>query len=655
MKRSISQKVFSLSIAAGAALLFGNSASVFAAEELQEFTLDQLIVTATRTEKRDVHVPASTAVLTNRDLQATGANNLQVALGRVPGLVYKTFSPGGGAMGTMSNEIAIRGVSNGTLVMLNGVPMNLRGKYYLDAIPLESVERVEIIKGGASVLYGSEAMGGVVNIITKKELRNSVNAGVGNYGQQKYGIVVGNDKIAAGYSLEKWGAVDTISRSHDKGDKHTDMKSSHKNNMFLNYNINDNLQFLYNYYETNVKYDTWFDGAYKEVPAGGALQQNREYVSKQNLVQLLYKDETVKANIFYNQNKLMADGYTNYTTAGKFSGKMYDTDEKNRSYGADIQKRFDFGKNNFVAGASYQNEFYDDFGGNGHKPKDRKITDRHIYAVYGQYDHSFDDKNEFIVGARETWTTAGYNKQNYDKFCMSGQFVHKIDDDQSWYVSAVESFIMPTFSQMYGASETAVANPDLKPQSGRNYELGWKKVNDTHSWKAALYHIDIKDNITAKWNGAKSEYQYRNEDFKNTGVELTCNISGANGFSYNYGINYGNPKVKESGENAKKPYWDRKYGRWQLTGGVDFVKDKWRASLQGTYMAKRVAAPSSSDSFRIKPYFMTSLTATYSADKQNSLTLTLDNLLNREDNLSHSGSEYYSTPFNFMMSYNYKF
>lgn len=645
-----------MSLLMGSTYFCSGGMTALASGDLQEFTLDRFIVTATRTEKRDVQVPASTTVLTARDLEATGAQNLQVALGRVPGLVYKTFSPGGGAMGTMANEIAIRGVSNGTLVMLNGTPMNLRGKYYLDALPVSTVERVEIIKGGASVLYGSEAMGGVINIITKKDWHNSLNAGIGNYGHKKIGAVIGNDRVAVGYNLEKWGSVDYISRSHDKGDKHTDMTDSHKNNLFFNYNINDNWQFLYNYYETNVKYNTWFDGAYKQVPAGGALQQNREYASKQNMVQLNYRDESVKANIFYNQNKLMADGFTNYTTSGILSGKIYDTDEKNRSYGAGVQKRFDFGKgSNFILGADYQNEFYDDFGGDGHKPAKRRITDRHIYAVYGQYDHNFDDKNEVILGARETWTTAGYNKQNYNKFCMSGQYVHKLDDNQSVYLSAVESFIMPTFSQMYGASSTAVANPDLKPQNGRNYEIGWKKVSDSHSWKAAVYHINIKDNITAKWNSSSTEYQYRNEDFKNTGIELVCDISGDNGLSYHYGINYGNAKVKESGEDARKKYWDRKYGRWQLTGGIDFVKDKWSASLQGTYMAKRVGAPSSAKSFKIKPYFLTSLTTTYNADGQNSVTLALDNLLGRKDNLSHSGSEYYSTPFNFMLSYAYKF
>ena len=642
MDKSFSKSLLMTALITGTVLWGGNL--VLAQENEQEFTLDPMVITATRTEKRDVDVPASTTILSNQDLKNTGAQNLQVALGRVPGLIYKTFSPGGGAMGTMANEIAIRGVSNGTLVMLNGTPMNLRGKYFLDAIPVENVERVEIVKGGAGVLYGSEAMGGVINIITKKEFTNSVSVGYGNYGQQKYSASVGTDKVNVGYNLEKWGNVDTISRSDNKGLKHTDMTGSEKRNLYVDYKINDNWNFLYNYFETNVRYDTWFDDAYKEVPKGGALQQNREYVTKQNLVQLLYQDDTLKANLYYNQNKLMANGFTNYNTSGKFQGKIYDTDEKNRTYGADVQKEWQLNsKGSLVLGGSYQNEFYDDYSS--------KVTDRHIYAVYGQYDHKFDDKNELIVGARETWTTGGYRDQNYDNFSMSGQYVHKLDDDDSLYANVTQSFIMPTFSQMYGASDTAIANPDLKPQKGVSYEAGWKRVTDSHSWKAAVYHIDITDNISATWDTDKTEYQYTNEDFKNTGIELSCDIEGKNGWSYNWGVNYMDPKVK----GTKKPYWDRKYGRVQLNGGITYSKDKWVSSLQGTYLAERVGTPSSSHSSHEKPYFLTSLTTTYNADKQNSFTLTMDNLLDREDNLSHSGSEYYSTPFNFMLTYNYKF
>lgn len=639
---SFSKGMLMSAIILGCVTIGGNT--VFAENSTEEFTLDPMVITATRSEKRDVDVPASTTILSTQDLKNTGAQNLQIALGRVPGLIYKTFAPGGGAMGTMANEIAIRGVSNGTLVMLNGTPMNLRGKYFLDAIPVESVERVEIVKGGGSVLYGSEAMGGVINIITKKEFSNSVSVGYGNYGQQKYSATVGAGDLNIGYTLEKWGDVDTISRSHDKGDKHTDMTGSEKRNLFLNYKLNDNLNFLYNYYETNVRYDTWFDDAYKSVPKGGALQQNREYVTKQNLVQLNYNDGSIKGNLYYNQNKLMADGFTNYKTNGSYSGTVYDTDEKNRTYGADLQKEWKLNsKAQLILGGSYQNEFYDDY--------DTQLTDRHIYSVYGQYDHKFDEKNEFIFGARETWTTAGYRDQNYDNFSMSGQYLYKLTENDSIYASVQQSFIMPTFSQMYGASEQAIPNPDLKPQKGTNYEIGYKKVTDTHSWKAAIYHIDITDNITATWETDKSEYQYTNEDFKNTGVELSCDITGSNGFSYNWGVNYMDPKVK----GTKKPYWDRKYGRWQLNGGITYTKDKWTSSLQGIYLAKRVETPSSSHSFKEKPYFLTSLTTTYNADKQNSFTLTIDNILDREDNLSHSGSEYYSTPFNFMLTYNYKF
>ena len=652
MKKQFSKALLMTALICGGVYMGG--IDVYAGE-IQEFTLDPMVVTATRIEKRDVQVPASTVVLTQKDLKATGAQNLQVALSKVPGLVYKTFAPGGGSMGTMANEIAIRGVNNGTLVLLNGNPMNLRGKYYLDAIPVENIEKVEIIKGGASVLYGSEAMGGVINIITKKQYSNTVTTGLGNYGQQKYGVSLSADKVAVGYNLEKWGDVDTVSRSDDKGLKHTDMTGSHKNNLFLNYNINDKLQFTYNYYETNVKYDTWFDDSYKEVPKGGALQQNREYVTKQNMVQLNYSDDTWKGNMYYNQNRIMADGFTNYTTSGTKSGKMYDTDEKNRTYGLDLQKRFNFGENNLIVGASYQDEYYDDYGGDGHK-KARKMTGRNIYAAYAQYDHNFDEKNEMILGARETWTTGGYKNQNYDNFSMSAQYVHKLDENQSLYASYIESFIMPTFSQMYGASESAVANADLAPQDGTNYEIGWKKVSDSHAWKAAIYHIDIKDNISAKWDTNKTEYQYSNEDFKNTGVELTCNIASDNGFSYNWGINYGDAKVKAKGnKKGVKNYWDRKYGRWQLNAGVDYTMEKWTTSLQATYLAKRVGCPSSSHSYEIKPYLLTSLSTTYKADKQNTVSLTVDNLLNREDNLSHTGSEYYSTPCNFILTYQYSF
>ena len=97
LEKSMGKSALMVALVTGNVIWWGYT--VHAEEPNQVFTLDPMVVTATRTEKRDVDVPASTTILTSEDLKATGAQNLQVALGRVPGLIYKTFAPGGGAMG----------------------------------------------------------------------------------------------------------------------------------------------------------------------------------------------------------------------------------------------------------------------------------------------------------------------------------------------------------------------------------------------------------------------------------------------------------------------------------------------------------------------------------------------------------------------------
>lgn len=643
----------------GAVIVNGGNVVFAAGSETQSFTLDQMIVTATRYEKKDVDVPASTVILTAEDLKNTGATNLQVALSKVPGLAYKNFGPGGAAMGTMGTEINIRGVSNGTLVLVNGTPINLRGKYYLDSIPVENIERVEIVKGGGSVLYGSEAMGGVVNIILKKEASNSVTVGYGNLGQQKYNVNVGDDKLRVGYNLEKWGEVNGVSDGNVSlknlaANTVTNTDDTQKNNISLGYSINDHLDFSYNYYETEARYDRFLTDILSTTTTAqpGDQYNSRKYTTRQHLTQLNYNADNFKANMYFNKNDIESYGPTYFDSkTGTSSYSIYNTKEENRAYGIDLQKNWKINdRTNTILGATYQDEYYD---------KSVYATgddyERNNWAVYGQWDQALSDKNSMILSARETWTTGAKGDQNYSNFSAAGQFIHKLGEDNNIYASIGQSFIMPTFAQMYGASDTAIANPELKPQTGVNYEMGWKKMSGDHNWKTALYHIDITDNITAKWDSKKTEYQYINEDFKNTGIEVTCDIEGENGWSYNWGVNYGDPKSKSTGLKAVKPYWDRNFGRLQLTGGVNYNKDKWTSSLTGSYLADRVGTPSSSHSEEIKPYFLTTLSTTYHADKKQDITLTMDNVLDRNDNLSHTGGYYYSTPFNFLLSYTYKF
>ena len=138
MKSNFSKGLLMTALITGSVIWGGTN--VFA-EELQEYTLDQMVVTATRTEKRDVDVPASTEILTHDKILASGATNAMEALSKVNGLEFKSYFPGGSAMTTMTPEINIRGLSTGTLVLVNGNPLNLNNKYVIDAIPVESIEK----------------------------------------------------------------------------------------------------------------------------------------------------------------------------------------------------------------------------------------------------------------------------------------------------------------------------------------------------------------------------------------------------------------------------------------------------------------------------------------------------------------------------------
>ena len=159
-------------------------------EMLEEYSLAEIVVTATRTEKRDVDVPMSTEVITRAEIERSGAQNVAQIIQKVNGVSFASFAPLGASMGTMMNKATIRGIDNGTLVMVNGNPVASRGLYNLQEIPTDSIEKVEIVKGGGSVLYGSEAMAGVINIITKKGPDNNWTLGFGNYGDRDRKSVV---------------------------------------------------------------------------------------------------------------------------------------------------------------------------------------------------------------------------------------------------------------------------------------------------------------------------------------------------------------------------------------------------------------------------------------------------------------------------------
>ena len=620
------------------------------AAELNTFALDEYVVTATRTEKRDIDIPASTEVLTQEEIKMSGATNVMEALSKVNGMEFKSYFAGGSAMTTMIPEITLRGFNNGTLVMVNGNPINLNNKYVLDAIPTEAIDRIEIVKGGGAIMYGSDAMGGVVNIITKKTTNNYITYGAGNYGQRKFNVGAGNEKFRVNYDLKKWGSIDHVSDSARPSTATSysyNQVGNEKENIGIGYNINDRLTFEYNHFDSSVDYNC-------VVTQTGAERNWRDTYTKQDLFQLNYKDDSWKANMWYTENEI------DYFGGDKF-GVIKDSAHartQNSSYGIDLQKNIVLSdKSLLTVGGNFKNEKNDPKIDKGNEVTDGD-RERNTYAVFAQLDHKMNDKDSIILSARETWTGSSTNGLDYDNFSAAAQYVHKLNDDQNVYVSVAQSFIMPTFSQMYpsgfGAGDP---NPNLKPQEGINYEIGYKAISGNHIWKAAIFHMDVKDNISASWNQTTDLWTYKNSDFRNTGIEGSLEVRASEKFGYNVALTVQNPENKTSNE-PKKVGWQRKFGGYQIKSGIDYKVGKFKAALTGSYVWDRYTSPSTSDSYEVKPYFLTTLNATYCPDKNSEIALTVDNLLDRNDNLSNTMSNngaYYATPCNFLLTYTYKF
>lgn len=146
-------------------------------------SLDELVVTATRTETRVRDVPVNVTVVTREQILRSPAKNLQDLLQEVPGFGLGRASPGAAAHPSWQ-LVALRGLvgssASRALVLVDGVPLNdpFFGWVRWSQIPLEMIERVEVVRGGGSMMWGSRGLGGVINIITRRPSETALSVGL---------------------------------------------------------------------------------------------------------------------------------------------------------------------------------------------------------------------------------------------------------------------------------------------------------------------------------------------------------------------------------------------------------------------------------------------------------------------------------------------
>ena len=641
----------------GAALHGGVSAA-------DVYTLDPVTVTAQREAMADLKTPAAVTVLTHEQLEQTGATGMQEALKFSTGLIIHAQGPRNISQGTMTNKVVIRGVEKGTLVLVDGVPINQGGRYNLEDISVESVERVEIVRGGGAVLYGSEAAGGVINIITKGERENMVKAGAGNYGIQNYAASMQAGKFGATVSYDHTGKIDDISSpetGRPVGMYYNIIRGEHTN-VNWRYNLSDNLFFTHTYGQNSDHYVYRWDGRNGLNP--GADSKDVLHSTVENLAMLNYAKDDLKAQIFYNRRDQKTK---NYTAVVKPNRPGYDPSKNtyddsgylDQSFGFDTSNRWHLGEDSFLLGVNFQRDLEEKRMSDPAPSKNERPVvnySRNMYSLYGQYDHRFTDKTSANLNFRETWTGEDGAGNKYDKFTPELVLMHELDENTSLYAKAGKSFMMPTFSQLYGGGDI-IGNPLLKPQSGKHYELGWKRNVNNQSFRLALFHYAIDDSIESALQIDKDTgdmiVNYTNEDIRNTGIEFDYTKQASEDLTWNAGLSYSHPEKQSTNDKGIKGDWHDYYGRLQLNAGVSWTRGKLTTAAHVNYLGKRVR--DTDDAPSLKAQLFTDLNFSYAPNKESRFFLNIDNVLDRKDIISTSTSTFYSLGRNFMAGYEYKF
>lgn len=234
----MSKKMVNGAVALGCMLF---AAPVMAHEALNEYVLDPMMVTAARYEQRDIDIPAATEIYDQEKIEKLGANNVMEVVRNIPGFTLMA-SPTG------NTYIGFRGLSRRNVaILVNGIHLSQDGNYDLESISTDIIERIEVVKGGSTVLYGSGASAGVINIITKKNASvNKVLVGFGDKNKFKGAVNVANDKLQMSYSRQQSKDRGFVYKNRGASNYYTGDKLE-KDSLNLQYAISDNLSMQYMY------------------------------------------------------------------------------------------------------------------------------------------------------------------------------------------------------------------------------------------------------------------------------------------------------------------------------------------------------------------------------------------------------------------------
>ena len=538
------------------------------ANELQEFALDEYVVTAARTETKLVDTPANISVVDAQTIEERHYQDVSEVLKDVPGAnIIDT------GVGAYEKKVVLNGDER-VLVLVDGRRVNFdmgsmsRSGFDMNQLPdVSLIERIEVLKGAGGALYGSDAVGGVVNIITKKADRSfgKVSVAYGSMDAKDYkaiysikegktGVSVTASRCEQDYYKYRDAKTDTTKRwpgqsdfKNEKVSLRVDQELGNDSNLTLGYDYSKFDGF------SPTQATDWYDGLQ------GILDKKTENIYAKYDWTLNERD-TGYVQFYHNELE--------YNNAGAMNEK---------TNGIDIQQAISISENNkLVVGSSW-------------RKSDVKSTylDFESNTIKFNYDDSIENLAFFINDTWEfapTWSlNAGVRYDDHsvagDETTFSAGLNKKFNDDSHAYVNWGQVFKAPTTDDLYYRSEMygsiRKGNPNLNAETGDIWTIGYStKLGDLTQLDVNCFESKLDDAIDwvydEYWNA-----EARNVDKqKKRGMELTLNHELNDNVKLTASYTY--IRVKNNEGSGYVRDWNYMPNTYRL--GINYQDGKWDAN-----------------------------------------------------------------------------
>ena len=529
---------------------------------MAEDSLPTISVTASRTPIEVQHSSTSISIITAEEIAQSKAVYVSELLQSVPGLnISRTGAPGN------ITQLRMRGgEANHVLVLIDGVEANRLSsgsEFRFDKISTEQVERIEVLRGAQSSLWGSDALSGVINIITKRakkgrEITLSSSLGQRDYWRKGLSLGYGEDRfdIQLGADLVRTDGINSIRLGNEKdgfNQKVVNLKSHY------DFDNGAELGLVFHYKTSDGESDpgTTSDGY--------AEDDEKEYLSrifyKWNLWQSRWQQQLAYSVVDQKNKNKQASSISKYN--GKKHKWMYQSTFKLPISNDNIDRQ------SLTFAVERERDNYEQItSSSSHK---QRIVN---YGYVAEYRLGFMDDFSFSASGRADDNDEFKNSKTYR---LGLSYIHP-DWGTKLHIAHATGIKNPTFTELFGwAPANFIGNPDLKAEHSKDWELGISQgfFDEKMNLTLTLFQQRLKDEITSNafYNGSINS----DGESKRDGLELDLQGNLLDDIRYGFSYTY---LVATEGVSGADDKTEVRRPKHQWSGLLNYVFLENKANLQ---------------------------------------------------------------------------